>query len=678
MPTAASDRHRDCLASVQAAYKKGHLVLVAGAGVTISSITSSSKTNDAKRAAERLTWPGLLHYGLQYMYERRDSFNTPQKQLYDLYSEQLADHRQELDTQDLIAIADFVKRRMEDHNYNQLSNWLKLSFGHLYVNYIEGEDIQILAAMERLRTGGARIMTTNYDDIIERYCKTYAILPSQRAAMHDFFHGNADGILHVHGLWRNDQSAVLDAVSYRDTTSNLSLQFALRSLFQSPAVLVFIGTGNGLDDPNFGDLLDWAKKEFRSAHRHYVLVRDGEHVKDESVLSPIYYGRDFTDLPPFLDSIISANPETLELPFNGSIPSGNAPETLRILSSDLNATSTSRETLSHATPAPEGDITWRTGSERLVSPHGTSEAAPALTKLDGDLIAVWRGTDMFIFKNHQLYWSRFSGNTDGAPKQSQIRLIHENAYSAERPAVAALAGKLVAAWKAVENDMVYFSTLLPGNLHWENPVPIPNAGSSTGTALASWDLDGSKRVYALWKGNDGDEHAHLAWYDGDRWESPVRLRFVQTDANVGLACLGGDVFVSWKVSRTERIMWMRLDSEGNKLFQEPQDLGVNVESNLGPALAEVRGTIYAAWKGREASADVSLTSWSGDGNSFRPTQLVPNSVTDQAPSLSGWKDWLVVAWKGTDFDKSMWWKYGSTGRPSNTRPGHLNNLGTHF
>lgn len=80
---------------------------------------------------------------------------------------------------------------------------------------------------------------------------------------------------------------------------------------------------------------------------------------------------------------------------------------------------------------------------------------------------------------------------------------------------------------------------------------------------------------------------------------------------------------------------MRLDRDSNVLLKEPQELGWFGESNLGPALAEVGGTIYAAWKGKGWSTDVWLASWPGKGNRFSPARLVPNSHTNLAPSLVG-------------------------------------------
>ena len=318
----------------------------------------------------------------------------------------------------------------------------------------------------------------------------------------------------------------------------------------------------------------------------------------------------------------------------------------------------------------EHRITWQIGPELLLPHHGSSEAAPAFAKFGEYLVAVWRGANPspifpdVIFPNERLYWSRLSLEGDGTPRWSEIYQVHENALSQERPAVAALGSHLlVVSWNSVEDQKLYFSTLHPDSLSWSDPRAIDGAGSSTGPALAPWEMNGRRRVYALWKGADGDDavhNAYLAWYDGS-WDWPKRLAFVETDANPSLTCRGGEIFVSWKNSRADKIYWMRVDRDGNVLSKEPQELGWFGESNLGPALAEVGGTIYAAWKGKGWSTDVWLASWPGKENRFSPARLVPNSHTNLAPSLVGWDSWLVLAWRGVDGEKSMWWRHGRMG-----------------
>jgi hypothetical protein len=181
-------------------------------------------------------------------------------------------------------------------------------------------------------------------------------------------------------------------------------------------------------------------------------------------------------------------------------------------------------------------------------------------------------------------------------------------------------------------------------------------------------MNGLTRVYALWKGIGDDGNAYLAWYDGKRWDWPRPLPFVHTNANVGLTCRGHEILVSWKASWADKMYWLRLDKDGNPLSKEPRELGWHGESNLGPALAEVGGTIYAAWKAKGGSSDLWLASWSSEEKGFGPAQLVPNSSTHLAPSLAKWGNSLVLVWRGDDSEKLMWWRNGLTGDSVATTP----------
>ena len=106
------------------------------------------------------------------------------------------------------------------------------------------------------------------------------------------------------------------------------------------------------------------------------------------------------------------------------------------------------------------------------------------------------------------------------------------------------ADKLMAAWRGVDHETLYFSTISNNSEDWEAPGAIPRAWSSTSPALSRWEWNGSARVYAIWKGAGRDVDVYLSWYDGKRWELPSSLRFVQTDTNPGLACRGGELFVA--------------------------------------------------------------------------------------------------------------------------------------
>jgi len=306
-PWMPDEGSQNALRDIKTAYRDGNLVLVVGAGVTMNSLASSQKQvpQDVK---DRLTWPGLLRHGLAYVKEVKGDLNHLsflEKKRFNSYESALQDNTSDLTTDDLIDIAGLFKKSL---GQDQLPNWLERCFRRLYPDYIQGETIGVLQAIQALRFGGARIMTTNYDDTIERFCGTRAVLPQNDIDMAEFVHGGQDGdipgVLHVHGHWKDARNAVLDVVDYHQTTSDEPLQEVLQQMFNSTEVLIFVGTGDGLNDPNFGGLLRWAKEKLQNqANRHFVLMKDGDTSTNRAVVSPVFYGRQHSDLAPFLQAI---------------------------------------------------------------------------------------------------------------------------------------------------------------------------------------------------------------------------------------------------------------------------------------------------------------------------------------------------------------------------------------
>ena len=104
------------------------------------------------------------------------------------------------------------------------------------------------------------------------------------------------------------ETVVLGAKTYADICRDPSAQNILRSVFTRDTI-VFVGCGAGVDDPNFGGLLEWSKDALKNCqHTHYHLVRESElksvaaQYKGLSV-APIVYGSDYADLAPFLEGM---------------------------------------------------------------------------------------------------------------------------------------------------------------------------------------------------------------------------------------------------------------------------------------------------------------------------------------------------------------------------------------
>ncbi|KAJ6118042.1 hypothetical protein N7471_013919 [Penicillium samsonianum] len=278
---------------------------------------------EKKDKAANLRWGALILDGIKYLEKECEAhFEESERQELRCYKEILG-HKNAEDTENsgksgkatalpsLLRAAAFLRTKLV--NCHRLPDWLELQFSDLYDEYI-GQDKEngqtkenaVLDSIRELYKAGARIITTNYDDVLSRHCKTGTIILNDENTLRRFF-AKTDplrGILHVHGLWSDPAVTVLDPGDYNRVASHSFLQPALRSCFNGPEVLLFVGAEGGLNDPNFGHLLDWADKELENlTKRHYIFMRNGEKNVKLS-LKEVRYGKDYDDLPAFLKKIV--------------------------------------------------------------------------------------------------------------------------------------------------------------------------------------------------------------------------------------------------------------------------------------------------------------------------------------------------------------------------------------
>jgi hypothetical protein len=162
--------------------------------------------------------------------------------------------------------------------------------------------VRVLASL------GAKLATTNYDNMIEAGTGRSSITWRDWALATSFFREPTQDVLHLHGHYRQPDSIILGARSYDEVCRDEFVQTALRGLMIS-GTLVFVGCGTGLDDPNFGVLLEWVRSILAECqHSHFILVRSGE-VDDwrrrlQGIpIDPIPYGAEYNDLTPFLEGL---------------------------------------------------------------------------------------------------------------------------------------------------------------------------------------------------------------------------------------------------------------------------------------------------------------------------------------------------------------------------------------
>jgi tetratricopeptide (TPR) repeat protein len=250
--------------------------VILGAGVSLAS------TNNHELAG----WKGLLGNGINFC-EEIDLRLPPG------WGTRRRSALEQGDLTELLGVAEEVEHRLrEKGKYTKWANQL----GSLPL-----VDPQVLKAVEAL---GLRIATTNYDNLITDVMHLDPVTLRDWDRALGVLKGDELGVLHLHGHFRRPESMVLGIVSYDRHIGNKPIQ-ALQEAMTFSNTLLFVGFGDGLDDPNFHRLRDWLRNVFGGERKHYRLCLEKERdaLDKEGTIAPIAYGTDWHELAPFLRAL---------------------------------------------------------------------------------------------------------------------------------------------------------------------------------------------------------------------------------------------------------------------------------------------------------------------------------------------------------------------------------------
>jgi hypothetical protein len=290
----ATRRESEVLARLQKDLRNRRLAIVVGAGVTLSATADASG-----KPPSRITWTGLIQNGLDFLVSEGyvDRLNSGIKPACEAL--------QNPDINGLLNAADVLSSQLRQHG--QFPTWLQSVFGRL------DQDIKhpaILEALKKLHENGAILLTTNYDDILEKYCGLRHIGRSKIEDIVKFRRGDLDGVFHVHGSYHDPQEVVLDTTGYYQIRESDEVQNMLKAFLDDKTIL-FVGYGSGLEDPNFDGLLKWAAERQKNIpNTHCLLVRDGDSLVCKPLLR-VKYGPNYHDLAPYLNKLLD-NPQAGE------------------------------------------------------------------------------------------------------------------------------------------------------------------------------------------------------------------------------------------------------------------------------------------------------------------------------------------------------------------------------
>lgn len=120
--------------------------------------------------------------------------------------------------------------------------------------------------------------------------------------------GDEVAVVHRHGYWDEPESVVLGIRSYEAVLGSAAAQ-ALQMVFALDKTILFVGVGDGLEDPNWSALRAFLSSGFSGAeYRHYRLCLESEletlaKAHRQEMIRPLAYGKCHSDLAPFLEGL---------------------------------------------------------------------------------------------------------------------------------------------------------------------------------------------------------------------------------------------------------------------------------------------------------------------------------------------------------------------------------------
>lgn len=275
--------------------RRSQAVIVLGAG------TSISMTRNEAAAS----WLGLLENGIARVGESlgQDANWTLLNQMM------LESARETSDTFGMIGVAGQIVSKLGGNKSQAYADWLRDSIGSLVPR-----DRELASAIRALEVP---IFTTNYDTLMETALNTGSADWTDVESMRDVFSGVSQNIGHIHGMWKKPETVVLTESDYAHHIANENIQFVQQAQYSAKS-FIYIGFGGGLEDPNFGKLLEVHSKMFpNSRGDHFRLCRtselkqlEGQHWADD--VRAVVYGDAHADLLPFLTQISKESHTTSE------------------------------------------------------------------------------------------------------------------------------------------------------------------------------------------------------------------------------------------------------------------------------------------------------------------------------------------------------------------------------
>ncbi|XP_066866489.1 protein FAM118A isoform X5 [Kogia breviceps] len=178
---------------------------------------------------------------------------------------------------DLLVVAHDLIRKMSPRTGDAKPNFFQDCLLEVFDNLEEHiESPLVLQSILSLMEGGAMVLTTNYDNLLEIFGKRHS-KPMESLDLKDktkvlqWARGHIKyGVLHIHGLYTDPCGMVLDPSGYKDVTQDPEVMEVLQNLYRTKSFL-FVGCGETLRDQIFQALFLYSVPS-RVGLEHYMVV----------------------------------------------------------------------------------------------------------------------------------------------------------------------------------------------------------------------------------------------------------------------------------------------------------------------------------------------------------------------------------------------------------------------
>ncbi|MGL6589196.1 SIR2 family protein [Aeromonas hydrophila] len=211
-------------------------------------------------------------------------------------------------THHFVSAAEDVTSLMGGVESKHFEEWLAQTIGT-----IKAHDRKTLDALEALRAKGNLLATTNYDGLLLDDAGTLKPVTwkDPDAFLRAARNREPDKVIYLHGYWRQPATVILDWNSYQEIARDERYRDELATIWHMTTWL-YVGCGvNGLNDPDFGLLLERYGKRARDADLwDFCLVRSDQREqfqahfdKFQLNICAVSFGDSYDKLPDYLRSL---------------------------------------------------------------------------------------------------------------------------------------------------------------------------------------------------------------------------------------------------------------------------------------------------------------------------------------------------------------------------------------